>query len=72
LELVISFLAAEVGWASALPTPQRGCRPLGGLAAAAKEEQRKEAQDSGLDHVVTVAQPAGRRQAHRDHRKPLA
>ena len=33
-------------------TPQRGCRPLVGLAAAAEEEQRETA--LGACHVVTV------------------
>ena len=33
-------------------TPQRGCRPLLGLAAAAEEEQRPTA--LGASHVVTV------------------
>ena len=40
-------------------TPQRGCRPLLGLAAAAEEKQREAA--LGACHVVTVTPSAVRR-----------
>jgi hypothetical protein len=55
LDVMMSDMVPRCGmWSGpeARQTPQRGCRPLLGLAAAAEEEQRLAA--LGASHVVTV------------------